>query len=288
MYLDKKYYNTINIVVPQDLIIDPVNEMVLLVYLALYMMDNSSIDVSYNLPVTLKNVCDGARIFRNIQLRKTHYDLVYDAILWLADRKYIIIDNLSRKATAIFTYRTSENLKDVIKVDANGKKQQFVCVGVNELNALLSAMCLSDKPWKFCSDTLTAYMYLKLKQSAWQYKKSAKSIPAWAGYLNKMAFDLDISSHKISRMISWLKSVNMILPVYGVKEKSVEKISKTIIIFLLCCDRKNIYSIAATAQAVIREETPSASWYPVGCTTNDSGAIDEAALDVLCDDDGFY
>lgn len=149
-------------------------------------------------------------------------------------------------------------------------------------------MCASDKNWKFCSDAFMVYMYLKLQQNAWQYKKTAKSIPAWAGYLKNVAADLDISLHKISRIISWLKSENIVLPVYGVKEKNGEKISKTIIIFLLCCDEQNICSVIASAKDAIKTSNPTARWYPAGHVVKDTDSIDEAALDVVCDEDELY
>ena len=75
LYLEKKYCDTNRVIIPQDLIINPVNKIALPVYLAMYMMDNSVVDISYNVPVTLKNICDSVRIFKDIQLRKAHYDL---------------------------------------------------------------------------------------------------------------------------------------------------------------------------------------------------------------------
>ena len=288
MYLEKKYCDTNRIMVPQDLIINPVNEIALSVYLAMYMMDNSIANISYNVPVTLKNICEGVRIFKDIQLRKTHYDIVADAIIWLANRKYLTIDNFSRKATTKFTYRFAADLKSVIRIDATGKRQQFLYINVKELNGLLATMCQSDKSWKSLAETLTFYMYLKLKQGAWQYKQMGKYHPAWVGYLKDVVEILHIPYHRLSPIIAWLKAKNIILPVYGVKEKNGKIISKTIIVFLLCCDKCDVYKVAASVQAIIKKTNQNARWYPVEITDKASDTIDETALDVLCDEDELY
>lgn len=288
LYLEKKYCDANRVIIPQDLIINPVNKIALPVYLAMYMMDNSVVDISYNVPVTLKNICDSVRIFKDIQLRKAHYDIVSDAILWLADRKYITIANFSRKATTRFTYRFTEDLRDVIRIDATGKRQQFLYITVKELNSLLTALCLSDKSWKTITEILTVYMYLKLKQGVWQHKQTEKSHPAWVGYLKDVVEILHIPYHKLSPIIAWLKAENIILPVYGVKEKSGQNISKTIIVFLLCCDTYDVHKVVVSVQALIKKTNQNAHWYPVKGNYKSAEFIDEAALDVVCDENEVY
>lgn len=111
MYLEKKYCDTNRVIIPQDLIINPVNKVALPVYLTMYIMDNSTIGDYYNVPVTLKNICDRMMIFKDVQLRAVHYNMVADAIQWLVDRGYITVDNISRKSTKSFSYRFACDFK---------------------------------------------------------------------------------------------------------------------------------------------------------------------------------
>nr|DAO54351.1 MAG TPA: hypothetical protein [Caudoviricetes sp.] len=288
LYLEKKYFEIHRIIVPQDLIINPVNKIALPVYLTMYIMDNSTVNDCYNLPVTLKNICDRIRIYKNIQLREVHYTAVADAIQWLIDREYIVVDKFDRKSTAKFFYKFTDDLKNAIKKGANGKKQQFLYVSIKEINKLFSAIYSNNKNWKFSTDALIVYMYLKLKETSWQYIQRRKPLPVWVGYLGNMYDVLNISSRKVSLIITWLKSEKIILPIYGAKEKSSGNRAKTIIVFLLCCNECDIHKIVASAEAQIKEKDKNACWYPVDIAEANVDALDEAALDVVCDEDEVY
>jgi hypothetical protein len=274
--------------VPQDLIINPVNKIALPVYLTMYIMDNSTVNDCYNLPVTLKNICDRIRIYKNIQLREVHYTAVADAIQWLIDREYIVVDKFDRKSTAKFFYKFTDDLKNAIKKGADGKKQQFLYVSIKEINKLFSAIYSNNKNWKFSTDALIVYMYLKLKETSWQYTQRRKPLPVWVGYLGNMYDVLNISSRKVSLIITWLKSEKIILPIYGAKEKSSGNRAKTIIVFLSCCNECDIHKIVASAEVQIKEKDKNACWYPVDIAEANVDALDEAALDVVCDDDELY
>ena len=273
---------------PQDLIINPVNKIALPVYLTMYIMDNSTVNDCYNLPVTLKNICDRIRIYKNIQLREVHYAAVADAIQWLIDREYIVVDKFDRKSTAKFFYKFTDDLKNAIKKGTNGKKQPFLYVSIKEVNKLFSAIYYNNKNWKFSTDALIVYMYLKLKETSWQYTQRRKPLPVWVGYLGNMYDVLNISSRKVSLIITWLKSEKIILPIYGAKEKSSGNRAKTIIVFLSCCNECDIRKIVASAETQIKEKDKNACWYPVDIAEADVDVLDETALDVVCDEDELY
>lgn len=288
MYLEKKYCDTNRVIIPQDLIIKPVNKVALPVYLTMYIMDNSTIGDYYNVPVTLKNICDRMMIFKDVQLRAVHYNMVADAIQWLVDRGYITVDNISRKSTKSFSYRFACDFKKVIKTNAAGKKQQFAYVYVKEIKRLFESISLSDKSWKFYVDVFSIYMYLKLKEKSWQYEQGHKMSPAWVGYLGSMYNILDISSQKVTSVIAWLKCEKIILPIYGAKEKNKNGRSETIIIFLACCDIQNLHKTIASIEIRLKEKNKDAHWYPAEITDTGAEFIDEAALDVVCDEDELY
>jgi len=288
LYLEKKYFEIHRIIVPQDLIINPVNKIALPVYLTMYIMDNSTVNDCYNLPVTLKNICDRIRIYKNIQLREVHYAAVADAIQWLIDREYIVVDKFDRKSTAKFFYKFTDDLKNAIKKGTNGKKQPFLYVSIKEVNKLFSAIYYNNKNWKFSTDALIVYMYLKLKETSWQYTQRRKPLPVWVGYLGNMYDVLNISSRKVSLIITWLKSEKIILPIYGAKGKNSGNRAKTIIVFLSCCNECDIRKIVASAEAQIKEKDKNACWYPVDIAEAGVDVLDETALDVVCDEDELY
>lgn len=273
---------------PQDLIINPVNKIALPVYLTMYIMDNSTVNDCYNLPVTLKNICDRIRIYKNIQLREVHYTAVANAIQWLIDREYIVVDKFDRKSTAKFFYKFTDDLKNAIKKGTNGKKQPFLYVSIKEVNKLFSAIYYNNKNWKFSTDALIVYMYLKLKETSWQYTQRRKPLPVWVGYLGNMYDVLNISSRKVSLIITWLKSEKIILPIYGAKGKNSGNRAKTIIVFLSCCNECDIRKIVASAEAQIKEKDKNACWYPVDIAEAGVDVLDETALDVVCDEDELY
>lgn len=291
MYLEKSFYEKQNIVVPQDIILETENSVLLPTYLALYIMAVPDMDLAYNRELTLQWLCKSIKIFHKVQPRKMHYDMVIDALHYLESKKYITLYHFTMKSTNRFSYTFAENLKKEITDNNDENKCRFAFLNVIELRNLLNHMLESDKNWKTTSKALTVYTYLKLEGATWQYKNHCEKTPVWVGYMSGISKRLHVSVSTITNIIKYLKEMNFIMPVYGVQNSDGSRTAPTILVFRELCNGDE-EKVIKECQSAIKNEDDHIKWYYTGYTPaakkSGNGNYDETALDVVCDEDELY
>ena len=269
MYLEKSFYKRQNIIVPQDVILKTDNPILLPTYLALYIMAVPDMNLVYNRELTLQWLCKSVKILHKVQLRKAHYDMMTDALCYLENKKYITLYQFVPKSTNRFSYTFAENLKEEILNNNGGHKCRFA----------------------FLNNALTVYTYLKLEGAVWQYKHCCKKVPVWVGYMSGISKELNISANTITSIIKYLKEMNFITPVYGVRNADGGKTAPTILVFRELCNGDE-EKVIKECQSAIKNEDDHIKWYYPGyapaAKKSGNGNYDETALDVVCDDDELY
>nr|DAH90707.1 MAG TPA: hypothetical protein [Caudoviricetes sp.] len=291
LYLEKSFYKRQNIIVPQDVILKTDNQILLPTYLALYIMAVPDMDLVYNRELTLQWLCKSVKILHKVQLRKAHYDMMIDALRYLENKKYITLYQFVPKSTNRFSYTFAENLKEEILNNNDGHKCRFAFLNIVELRNLLNRMTESDKNWKVVSNALTVYAYLKLEGAVWQYKHCREKVPVWVGYMSGISKELNISANTITSIIKYLKEINFITPVYGVRNADGSKTAPTILVFRELCNGDE-EKVIKECQSAIKNKGDNIKWYYPGyapaAKKSDNDNYDETALDVVCDEDEVY
>lgn len=289
MYLEKSFYEKQKILIPQDIILEAKNPLLIPTYIALYMMAVPGTDPAYRRKITLQELCVSVKIFRKTQMRRQHYDMVIHALRYLEYKKYVTFYDFPKSTTAKFSYSFATDLRKEISANNKDNKSNFTLLSPNEMDKLLSTTIASSKSWKSTINALTLYTYLRSIYLQWQYKYCPTALPAWTGYITGLSKKLNMSSKALTIAIKTLKENDLLVPVYGLKNDCSMKTAPTIFIFKELCDGKESEVIKkCKAIANAKNEGETLRWCKAGSAPASKVAIDESSLDVICDEDEVY
>lgn len=288
MYVDKEFADKMSVIIPQEVIVEANCQMLLPVYLALYMMDETNVNPVYRHKITVTQLSLATRVF-NTQIRTANCTVVTNAVQWLVNKNYIAVSGELERGSSKFSFTFIDSPSNTAKKNSAKNRGQFVILTVGELEALFDKLHKFDKQWRYIEGAMRVYMYFRLKQFAWQYNKHRKNLPVWAGYIGVAAGELCVSRPTMTMYIKDLHANDVILPVYGSYKSTDNLVPQTIIVFKLCCKESEIRESLNICQSVLREEYPHAVWYPAarnivgdGTEQLDSTTPNETALDIEC------